>query len=116
MAFMTRTEIAQINDQSHQRTVREEQVIVRRLIRTFLSKGYLISVWDGEAWALKKSNNSRAIIKALRTTDEDTVVIRDSEGERLGFVYLVWGNGEDVIADCTAGGVVEKIVDEVIGN
>ena len=79
--------------------------IVSRIVRRVLAKGYTVSVNDDAAgqgeWTVKRSRDPAEIIKALATTGGDLLTIRDANGDSLGFISLVYGNGEDLVTDCT---------------
>ena len=76
-----------------------EMRICNRLVRNALAKGYLISVYDGEEFALKRSASYAAIKSAMFSTDSDQLVFRRADGTKAGVVLLIYGNGEDVISD-----------------
>ena len=85
-------------------TTPAERQIASALIREILSRGYAISVCDGEETTLNHSTDLDAIKLALATTGEDYLYLSIKEGEevtRLGaeYFYLVWGNGVDLISD-----------------
>jgi hypothetical protein len=50
---------------------------------------------------LQKSRDIVAITKAMFSTDEDRLLLDNNDGKRCGWVYLVWGNGADIISDYT---------------
>ncbi|CAH2399605.1 hypothetical protein [Mesorhizobium escarrei] len=78
---------------------RTEQRIVGAIIRKALKVGYLVSVYDGEEWALVKSTNYEAITAEVAATDATTLRFRLSGGDSVGTVFLVHGNDEDVVCD-----------------
>ena len=80
---------------------RHERAIAERLVTDAIAQGYQVSVNDGEAWVVKRSTDSKAIMAALFSTDEDYIRIRkDGEETSVGTFTLVYGNdGWDVIAD-----------------
>lgn len=82
---------------------RHERAIAERLVTDAIAiaQGYQVSVNDGEAWVVKRSTDSKAIMAALFSTDEDYIRIRkDGEESSVGTFTLVYGNdGWDVIAD-----------------
>ena len=82
---------------------RIERAIVGRAVRDALRAGYSLSVNDGEAFAILRSRNRAAIMRALFSVDEERLYIHAGDtGRRVGWVYLVYGNdGPDVIADYT---------------
>jgi hypothetical protein len=81
--------------------IRIEGRIVRKLIKSALAvPGNTVSVYDGEVWCLTKSSDYAAIMAALNSTDDDQLMIRDKDGNKLGWVRLIYGNdGYDVISD-----------------
>jgi len=77
-----------------------EQKIVRRVVKDALAAGYVVSVFDSEEWTVKRSGSYTKIHDALFSTDEDTIRLRDKDGNDLGIVRFIYGNeGYDVIAD-----------------
>jgi ABC-type thiamine transport system substrate-binding protein len=81
-----------------------ERRTATRLVAAALAAGYTVSVYDGEEYTVKRSRESKKILEALASTEEDTLLIRDSAGERIGALMLIWGNdqtGEELIADHT---------------
>lgn len=76
-----------------------ERRIAKKLLDEILRRGYSISVYDSEEFTLKRSTSKGEIINALATTDEDTLRLRDSDGDIVGHFFLIWGNGEDLISD-----------------
>lgn len=79
--------------------------IISGIVRRAISRGYTVSVNDDAAgqgeWTVKRSRDPAEIIGALATTGGDLLKIRDANGESLGVISLVYGNGEDVVSDCT---------------
>jgi hypothetical protein len=76
-----------------------ERRIARQLVKDILTAGHTISVHDGEDFAIKRSADAAAILKELAQTGADNLIIRRTDGERVGFVSLVWGNDCDLISD-----------------
>jgi hypothetical protein len=76
-----------------------ETKIAKLLVASLLQFGNTISVNDGEAFTVKRSKDAKAIVAALATTDEDRLLVRDNAGNRIGSVWLIWGNGIDLISD-----------------
>lgn len=76
-----------------------ETQIAHRIISKALKAGYTVSVNDGEEWALKRSSDRSAICAAIQSTDHDYLRFRNAAGENLGWVMLVWGNGDCVVSD-----------------
>jgi hypothetical protein len=78
-----------------------ETAICTRLVDDIVAAGHTVSVNDGEAWAIKRSNDSDAILAAMFSTDSDMLLVRTAKGDQLGRIALVYGNGTDVICDYT---------------
>ncbi|MCE9984182.1 hypothetical protein LZ656_17560 [Leclercia adecarboxylata] len=83
-----------------------EQQIARAAVKSLASAGYKISVFDGEAFALAKTDDVSAILDAMFCTDGDVLYVytpptaNNESWERIGFVELIYGNsGWDVISD-----------------
>lgn len=51
----------------------------RHLVKFALSKGYDISVWDGEEWQVKRSIKFQNIIDAIESVEEAELKIRIPE-------------------------------------
>ena len=77
----------------------------KRLVKIILSDpDNMISVYDGEEWAIKRSRNTKDILDALGNTDYDDINVRSRGTEELelagnfrrkGWFSLVWCNSED---------------------
>lgn len=81
-----------------------EDKVIESLIEELIQHCFFITVNDGENDVLVKSDDVQQIIKAMKSTDEDTLyVYRTAESPgSVGFVYLVYGEmGHDVINDYT---------------
>ena len=94
---------------------RHERAIAERLITDAIAQGYQVSVSDGEEWTVKRSTDSKAIMAALFSTDEDYIRIR-KEGEEgsIGQFALIYGNdGWDVIADWSYTEETEAVMQQI---
>lgn len=81
-----------------------ERAIASKLIEDMLSNGNTVSVWEGEDWAIYKSTDYTAIMEALASTDSDWIYAYARVGnnvKRIGAVLLIYGNGNDLISDCS---------------
>jgi hypothetical protein len=86
-----------------------ERKVVRRAVKTILAAGYVVSVYDGEAFAIRRSTSVNAIMAEVQACDEEWLHVSTwregvdgAEGKwvRVGTIYLVYGNsGPEVIAD-----------------
>lgn len=79
-----------------------ERKFARRLIAEILGTGNLISVHDGEEWAIRLSADRSAIEAELAHTDQDYVHVSTPDACGVGGFDLIWGNdpdGSELIAD-----------------
>lgn len=78
-----------------------ERSIVRAIIRNALALGYSVSVYNGgEKAEIHKATKFADIFTACMATDEETLSFFNAEGKRVGWVFLVYGNGgHDAICD-----------------
>lgn len=108
-----------------------ERAIAAAVVKAALDRDYAISVLDGEDVTVERSRNPETILRAMRTTDEDYLLIHRRIGsgpngnehssmfnaDHFGWVRFVYGNsGFDVICDNTTNletmlaGDVEKTI------
>lgn len=94
---------------------RHERAIAERLVTDAIAQSYQVSVNDGEGWVVKRSTDSKAIMAALFSTDEDYIRIRkDGEETSVGTFTLVYGNdGWDVIADWSYSAETEAVMQRI---
>lgn len=88
-----------------------EEQIIRGIIAAMLAENYELSVNDGEEITLKRSRDPEAIFAAMRTTDEDYLIIHTpgSGYRRDGWVFFVYGNEDhEVVNDYTTN--LERIM------
>lgn len=87
-----------------------EAAIISTIVRRALGFGWLVTVNDGEEDAVVKSDVEDEIFEEIGHTDQTVLIFTHPGGDllgekiepsRLGFVWLVHGNEEDVIADHT---------------
>lgn len=84
----------------------DERQIIDAILDAALSRGLLVSVYDGEDWALNASDSRPAIAANVGATDATSLRFRDparfdqhGKPASVGSVFLVHGNGSDVISD-----------------
>lgn len=99
---MTITTMNSIHDATERR-------IASDVIERTLARGYVISVFDGEAWCLSRSDDAAHIFAALASTGSDQLRIRTKDGAPVGTIVLIWGNGEDLISDTSESDEIEAI-------
>jgi len=85
---------------------------ITAIVEDALARGFTVSVYDGEGFALKRSADKAAILAALCSTDEDKLVFRQpGEPNAFGWAYLVYGNEPGVVvSDYTTDERTESIV------
>lgn len=82
---------------------RDERLAAALLVALVLAEGGTLSVNDGEEWTVRRSDDAETVLRALGTTESDTLKWRDADGRTVGVFWLVWGNsGDELIADHTA--------------
>ena len=81
-------------------TTATERRIARDIIAKALLAGCAISVYDGEAYAIRRSTKQGEIEAALASTEFDVLDVY-KDGKRMGAIALCWGNDEDLVSDCT---------------
>jgi hypothetical protein len=71
-----------------------------KLIKNALAKDLSISVWDGEAWQVKRSTKYQEIKEAIESVEVAEVRLRDQEGNIKGWAMLIPDlDPEETIAD-----------------
>ncbi|TPL42576.1 MULTISPECIES: hypothetical protein [unclassified Mesorhizobium] len=87
-----------------------EAKIVGALIKKALGLGYVVSVYDGEEWALKRSGDYEKITAEIAATDETQLVFRRQDKTKIGSVLLIHGNDEDVVSDHSDNELTNQLV------
>lgn len=80
-------------------TEAREKRTISRLIKSALEFDYLISVHDGEEIVLHQSDHFNKVYEAIGWTETTTLIFSARDGQRLGAMWLIHGEGADVIAD-----------------
>lgn len=92
-------------------TIAQEKTAAGKIIDRALAKGFLVSVYDGEEYAVKRSGKRAEIMGALQSTDSDTLRIRAADGSQIGSIFLVWGNSpEEIVCDCSDNPAIAELV------
>ena len=79
-----------------QQQEQEMQKAYRHLVKHALGLGYVVSVWDGGEWQVKRSNKIKTITDAIESVEEAQIVIRDSADKKLGWAIVsAYGLGPD---------------------
>ena len=87
-----------------------ETRIAESLVDEALARGYLVSVNDGEETTLRLSQDRKEILGAMYTTEQDYLWITKPGSKSIGYIWLVWGNEEDLITDNTAHDDIEELI------
>lgn len=84
----------------------DERQIIGAIFDSAAARGYLVSVHDGEEWAVKPTADYAKARAEVGATCETLLRFRDPSGAGpakpapvVGSVWLIHGNGCDVIAD-----------------
>lgn len=75
-----------------------EEKIAETLVESLLAD-CVVSVFDGEETTVSRSKDKKEILDALKSADSDTLKVYRPHGARVGFFWLIWGNGPDLISD-----------------
>lgn len=92
---------------------KSEAAIIDGLITAILNRGYLISVFDGEEYSVKRSADRELIQKETAATCDTTYVLRTTDGVRVGFFWMIHGNHCDVISDYSDSPTFDAIWNEI---
>lgn len=81
--------------------IADEKRAVKKIVEAAIRLGYMVSLYDGEEYTVKRSTDKKAILAAIYTTDMDRLYFRvKATGEQVGSVLLVYGNSaSEVMAD-----------------
>jgi hypothetical protein len=52
------------------------------LVKYFLAKGFVVSVFDGECWDTKQSSSYREIVESIDSVEECYLRIRENKGDK----------------------------------
>lgn len=92
-----------------------ESRIARVLVRGLIHLGCSVSVNDGEETTVSGSKDPNEVLNAMATTDEDRLFVYHDDAEKRQWIYLIYGNGEDLISDYTIGMDNEPCFANIIG-
>ena len=89
----------------------EERFVVKQIVGRALDKGYLLSVFDGEEYPIRHSDDAEAVMAELGHCDEEWLQVANADRKRIGAIFLVYGNDPDeVVCDYTDKAEIEEIV------
>lgn len=94
-----------------------EQCIIGKLIDSALELGYRICIRDEEGFVLIDSTDKDLISKSIGQTGLTTMIFDKGPTDYtvfVGAIYLVHGNDEDVISDCTDNAEMLALCDSAL--
>lgn len=93
-----------------------KQAYLQLIKHAINDKGFTVSVFDTEEWAVKRSTSYKAIKEAIEAVGMAELVFRDAEGERTGWAHIVlMGNAPDeTVSDFTANEWMESWFDREV--
>lgn len=98
----------------------DERQIITAILDAAALSDFLVSVYDGEEWALTASDSRPAIAAVVGATDCTTLRFRrrrlgvDGRPSSVGSVFLVHGNGCDVIADYSDNAETARLLEPAL--
>ena len=79
-----------------------ENIIIKKLFKAIIEKGYYISIYNMEENTVSVSNDLEKLMTGLRTTHSDCFyVFADPHKQGIGWIDAIYGNGVDVLSDWT---------------
>lgn len=94
----------------HETLTDEEYGIARALVMAAINAGYTVSVNDGVEYVIARCSAVDDIMRSMGSTDSDVLVLRSMDGQKVGWVEFIWGNGCDVIANHTDNQAINALV------
>lgn len=92
-----------------------ERTVFMNLVEAALQRGCIISVNDGEEFAVKRSRERAAIFEAANAVGEATLIVRYDNGVLAGSIMVVWGNSpEELFADYSDNAFIGALVDQAV--
>lgn len=89
-----------------------EKLIAGKLIADILARDMLVSVWEGEDYAIRRSSDAKTIFENMASTDTDQIFVYCKGGSiHVGWILLVWGNDCNLISDWTVNGTIDSLVE-----
>ena len=84
-----------------------------KLVKLALSRGYSISVYDGETWAVKRSKDTQEILDAITSVEEAQLRIRAEDKHGWALVVPYGVAPDETIADYGECALMKSLMDEV---
>jgi len=80
-----------------------------------IQRGLIVTVWEGEDYAIRNSRSASAVLAAMSSTGMDYVSATNAEQDLAVSFMLIYGNDEDLISDTSTGPLAEEIFTQVTG-
>jgi|SRR5581483_2841048 len=90
-----------------------EREIILMIIEDALQTGYEVTVCDGAENVIENSTSKAAIFAAMFSTGADTLFFDDQDGKQADWIFLVYGNRQDVVSDCADNEAMEALLKNV---
>lgn len=84
-----------------------------RLVRLALEKGYTISVWDGEEWAVKRGASAQEILDAIESVEEAELRIHDAKRTNWVLVTAYGVAHDETIIDHSVSKTLEDLMEQI---
>jgi len=89
----------------------DERFIVKQIVGRALDKGYLLSVFDGEEFPVRYSDDAEAVMAEMGHCDEEWLQLSNADRKRIGMIFFVYGNDpEEVVCDYTDKPEIEELL------
>lgn len=83
---------------------------INSMIGEAIKRGLLVSVFDGEEWAVKRSANKKEILEAINSVEEAQIRLRDAGGNAVGWALLIPSLEDDEsIADYSDNALMNEL-------
>jgi hypothetical protein len=92
--------------------------VVTALVEAMIGAGYRLAVdrHEEDRNLLQIFSDARAVLDCLFDEEEDFLVVFGKERPPIGWIRLVYGEGEEVINDFSDVPEIAAIVDQVMGK
>lgn len=83
---------------------------INSMIGEAIKRGLLVSVFDGEEWAVRRSANKKEILEAINSVEEAQIRLRDAENKVVGWALLIPSLEDDEsIADYSDNALMNEL-------
>lgn len=92
------------------------QPAYKQLVELALKKGYPISVWDGEEWAVKRGTSMTEILDAIESVEEAELKIHDAKKSNWVLVSAYGVAPDETIMDYSVTETLETLIEQIEGD